>query len=81
MISDTIMTEQNFLKTERGERYEFKGPAFDDPKYYGDGTAIAVREGADQLRRCFNKAITGIRDDGTYDRISTKHFGRNIYDG
>jgi len=81
MIADTIMIEQSFLNTERGQAFAFKGPKFDDPKYYGQGTAIAVREGADQLRRCFNKAIKGIRDDGTYDRISTKHFGRNIYDG
>ncbi|SDG11843.1 L-arginine-binding protein /L-ornithine-binding protein [Limimonas halophila] len=81
MIADTLMIEQSFLNTERGRAFEFKGPKFDDPRYYGDGVAIAVREGADPLRRCFNKAIKGIRKDGTYDRISTKHFGRNIYDG
>jgi len=81
MIADTLMIEQSFLDTERGQAFEFKGQKFDDPRYYGDGTAIAVREGADQLRRCFNKAIKGIREDGTYDRISKKHFGRNIYDG
>jgi len=81
VVADALKLQTGFLDSEQGKGFAFKGPGFSDPKWFGKGIGIAVREGEDQLRRCFNKAIAGIREDGTYDRISQKHFGMNIYGG
>ncbi|MBK1667494.1 nickel transporter [Rhodovibrio sodomensis] len=81
VVADAIKLSEGFLDSEAGEAYEFKGPAFAQEKYFGKGIGIAVRPGADNLKQCFNTAIDNIRADGTYDKISQKHFGMNIYGG
>jgi len=81
MIADTIMTHHSLLDTDRGESFELKGPELTDPKYYAGSAITLPEQGSGKLRRCFNKAISAIRKNGTYDEISKKHFGRNIYNG
>jgi len=81
VVADAVKLQEGFLASDQGQGYEFKGPGFSDPKWFGEGIGIAVREGEDTLRECFNTAITAIRDDGTYDKISKDHFGMNIYGG
>ncbi|MFT0532461.1 transporter substrate-binding domain-containing protein [Castellaniella hirudinis] len=44
-----------------------------------DDIAIAVRKGDDDLRTRFNQAIQDIRADGSYQRISQRYFGIDIY--
>ncbi len=79
VFADALKLKTGFLTSEKSSGYEFKGPAFSDPKWFGEGIGIAVRKGEDNLKRCFNAAIANIREDGTYDEISQKHFGMNIY--
>ncbi len=43
-----------------------------------DEQAIAVRKEDDEMLEKVNKALQEIVDDGTYERISDKWFGRNI---
>lgn len=42
-------------------------------------TSIALRKGDDALRERFNQAIKDIRADGTYQTISERYFGTDIY--
>ncbi len=79
VFADALKLKTGFLASDEGSGYEFKGPAFSDPKWFGEGIGIAVRKGEDNLKRCFNAAIANIREDGTYDEISQAHFGMNIY--
>ncbi|SDG11867.1 amino acid ABC transporter substrate-binding protein, PAAT family [Limimonas halophila] len=81
VVADAVKLKEGFLASDQGQAFEFKGPGFSDPKWFGEGIGIAVREGEDTLRECFNKAIAGIREDGTYDKISQDNFGMNIYGG
>lgn len=81
IFADAIKLQEGLLASEDGEAFEFKGPGFTDPKWFGEGIGIAVRPGEDTLRQCFNKAIDNIRADGTYERISNDYFGMNIYGG
>ena len=81
VVADAIKLSQGFLKSDDGQDYAFKGPSFAQEKYFGKGIGIAVRPGEDTLRQCFNTAIQNILDDGTYEEISQKHFGMNIYGG
>jgi len=68
-----------FLKSDEGKAYELTGPAYTDPKYFGEGIGIAVRKGDTKLREALNKAIKAIRADGTYQKINTKYFDFDIY--
>jgi lysine-arginine-ornithine-binding protein len=81
VFADSLKLQEGFLASEEGDNYAFKGPGFSDPKWFGEGIGIAVRKDEDTLKQCFNTAIANIREDGTYDEISQKHFGMNIYGG
>ncbi|TCT16833.1 extracellular solute-binding protein (family 3) [Natranaerovirga pectinivora] len=48
---------------------------------YAETIAVAIRKGDDALRQAINEALYEIIEDGTYEAISTKYFGRNILDG
>lgn len=64
----------DWLTSEQGQEFEFIGDKID----IGDEIGIAVRKG-DALQARFNKAISEIRADGTYDEINAKYFPFNIY--
>jgi arginine/ornithine transport system substrate-binding protein len=62
-----------------GKNYEFVGPGFTDPQWFGDGIGIAVRKEDDKLKEMFNQAIKDIREDGTYQQINAKYFDFDVY--
>ena len=45
---------------------------------YPDAAAIPVAKGNDQLLKAINKALTDMKSDGTYTKISQKWFGEDI---
>jgi len=81
LLADSVAMNEGFLKTEKGKDFEFVGPDFTDPKYFGEGAGIAVRKQDKDLQALFNKAIDAIRADGTYKRINDKYFDFDIYGG
>jgi len=48
---------------------------------YTETIAVAVRKDDDSLRQAINAAIGTIISDGTYAKISTNYFGKNILEG
>lgn len=63
-----------------------KERGFDDLKLIGDVIydeiiAVAIKKGDNALRQAINNSIIEIIEDGTYEKISNKYFGRNILDG
>ena len=78
-IADSIAIMDGFLSTDQGKDFQFYGPGFSDPKWFGDGIGIAVRKGEDDLREAFNAAIKQIRSDGTYAKINAKYFDFDVY--
>lgn len=79
LLADSVALEDGFLKTDSGKDYEFVGPDFTDPKYFGDGAGIAIRKGEDELAEMFNAAIDAIRANGVYKSIQDKYFNFNVY--
>ena len=79
VMADAVVLSEGFLETEAGQDFEFVGPGFSDPKYFGEGIGIAVRKGEDDLREAFNEAIAQIRADGTYQAINEKYFDFDVY--
>ena len=41
-------------------------------------TAIPVRKGQDRLREAINKALEELKNDGTFNEISMRYFGKDI---
>jgi ABC-type amino acid transport substrate-binding protein len=78
-IADSIAVDDGFLKTDAGEEFEFVGPSFSDPEWFGDGAGVAVRKGQDKLRMAINDAIKQIRTDGTYKKINDKYFEFDVF--
>jgi len=81
LLADSVAMSEGFLKTEDGKDWEFVGPDFTDPKYFGEGAGIAVRKEDTSLRECFNRALANIRADGTYKAINDEYFDFDVYGG
>ncbi|MGI9331606.1 MAG: ABC transporter substrate-binding protein [Gammaproteobacteria bacterium] len=79
LMADSVAMDDGFLKTDAGKDWEFIGPNFDDPKYFGEGAGIAIRKADTDLVEKINAAIDAIRADGTYDEISKKYFSFDVY--
>ena len=79
LLADSVALDEGFLKTDQGKGYEFVGPSFDDPKWFGEGAGIAVRKEEADLTKALNAAIDEIRKNGTYDRIAKKYFDFDVY--
>ncbi|MFO1350292.1 MAG: ABC transporter substrate-binding protein [Gammaproteobacteria bacterium] len=79
ILQDSVAAQEGFLKTEAGKDYEFVGPKFSDPKWFGEGAGIAIRKGDNALRDALNKAIDDIRANGKYKEIQDKYFDFDVY--
>ncbi|MBY4678645.1 ABC transporter substrate-binding protein [Marinobacterium arenosum] len=64
----------DWLRTEEGQGFEFKGADID----INDEIGIAVRKG-DKLKDKFSTAIKAIVENGTYEKINAKYFPFSIY--
>lgn len=75
---DAILADKyvnyEWLKSDAGKPYEFKG----DPVEESDKIGIAVRKG-DPIRVRLNAALKEIVADGTYKKINDKYFPFSIY--
>jgi lysine-arginine-ornithine-binding protein len=80
-LAESVALDVGFLKTDAGKDFEFTGPGFSDPKWFGEGAGIAVRKGDTELREALSKAILQIRADGTYKKINDKYFAFDVYGG
>lgn len=55
------------------------GSDYSDPKYFGEGAGIVLREEDALLRDELNRALSSIIADGTYAAISSRYFDQSIY--
>lgn len=79
LLADSVAMDDGFLKTDMGQGWEFVGPDYNDPKYFGEGVGVAIRKQDKDLVNMFNKAIKAIRANGTYDAIAKKYFDFDVY--
>ena len=79
VFSDTLAVDGGFLKKPQGKGFAFFGPAYDDPKFFGTGSGIAVRKADTALQARFNAAIPAIRANGVYKKINDKYFDFDVY--
>jgi arginine/ornithine transport system substrate-binding protein len=79
LLADSIALRDGLLNTPEGADFEFVGPSFSDPKWFGEGAGIAIRKGDTELQEKLNLAIDEIRANGTWDRIAQKYFDFDVY--
>jgi len=65
--------------TQSSKCCEFKGGAYVEPKYFGDGVAIAVRKGDRQLQRLLNTGLDRLRASGRYEELFLRYFPVKVY--
>jgi polar amino acid transport system substrate-binding protein len=53
---------------------EFKGGPFGEPKYFGDGVAIAVNKQDPQLKMLMNAALRRMRESGRFEELVLRYF-------
>ncbi len=58
---------------------ELKGGAFHEPKFFGDGLAIAVPKRDQELRTLLNQALKRVRASGRYEELVLRYFPVRIY--
>lgn len=78
-LADQTALSVGFLKTPTGKDFAFATPLFNDPKYYGIGVSIGIRQGDTKLKEAINVAIKAIRENGEYQKINKKYFDFDIY--
>ena len=79
LLASALAVADGFLSTEQGADFEFVGPGYTDPKYFGEGIAVAIRKKDTDLAEKFNAAIKTIRANGKYKAINDKYFDFDIY--
>lgn len=58
---------------------EFKGDAFLEPKFFGDGIAIVVEKGDRQLKAELDRALRQVRTGGRFVELVTRYFPFRVY--
>jgi polar amino acid transport system substrate-binding protein len=53
---------------------EFKGGPFGEPKYFGDGVAVAVNREDQQLKVLINAALRRLRENGRFEELVLRYF-------
>jgi arginine/ornithine transport system substrate-binding protein len=81
VLADQVAVNSGFLTRPIGKDFEFVGPVFGDPKYFGIGAGVAMRKGDTQLQARINQAIKDIRANGTYEKIAKQYFDFDVYNG
>jgi arginine/ornithine transport system substrate-binding protein len=79
LFADGLSISDGFLKLKGNEKFQFIGPSYNDPKWFGSGAGIAIHKQNKDLVEMFNKAIAGIRANGTYKKIQDKYFDIDVY--
>lgn len=79
LLADSVAMDEGFLATDQGEGWEFVGPGFSDPKYFGEGAGVAVRKDDTALLAKLNAALDAILRNGVYEAINDKYFEFNVY--
>lgn len=58
---------------------EFKGGAFLEPKYFGDGLAVALPRNDPQIKSLINGALMRVRESGRFQELVERYFPVRIY--
>jgi arginine/ornithine transport system substrate-binding protein len=79
VMGDSVAIDGGFLKKPQGKGFAFFGPDYNDEKYFGSGSSIALRKADEALAQKFNAAIKSLRASGGYKKIQDRYFDFDVY--
>ena len=65
--------------TNSKECCELKGGAFMEPKFFGDGLAIAVPKRDPALKALINRSLKRVRESGRFEELVLRYFPNRVY--
>ena len=79
-VDATVNDSLSYLDyKKRSPNVQIKVVAVDTSPDSSDKSAVLIRKGNPKLRMAIDDALAGMRKDGTYQRISLKYFGRDVF--
>lgn len=81
IMGDVVAVTESLLSKPGGDRFEMRGPEYTGVKWFGYGAGVGVRKEEAYIANAFSKVIHEMREDGTYQEISNKWFGFDVYGG
>lgn len=81
IMGDVVAVTESLLSKPGGDRFEMRGPEYTGVKWFGYGAGVGVRKEEAYIADAFSKVIHEMREDGTYQEISNKWFGFDVYGG
>jgi arginine/ornithine transport system substrate-binding protein len=78
-LGDAMALQSSFLAKPAGKGYAFLGAPVTEARFFGEGIGIAIRKDDQDLRWKLNRALDEIRADGTYQELSQRYFGFDVY--
>ena len=79
VLADAWALDRAAIHGKHGDELEFTGPAYNDPKWFGEGIGVVLPPDDPALKTKIDGAITAMRDDGTYQKIAKKYFSFDPY--
>ncbi|BCX68997.1 MULTISPECIES: ABC transporter substrate-binding protein [Pseudomonas] len=78
-LTDAPVADIGFIQTPKGAGYTFSKTEVKDEKILGEGIAIGLRKGDDELETAVNGALKALHENGTYKQLADKYFSFDIY--
>lgn len=79
VLGPSIELQAGLIDTPDGAGYMLFGPLLTNPKFYGPGIGIALRETDRPLTESLNAAINHIHETGEWQAISNEYFNFDIW--
>jgi len=79
ILSEPVEAEFGLIQESPDANFAFHGNAVQDLDCFGEGVGIGVRKDDAALRTALNKALAAVHADGTYQRLTVKYFGSDIF--
>jgi len=68
-----------FISSPAGKGCAFVGDRLDDPKFFGEGVGLALRQSDAEIVAALNAGLRKILADGTYKALNDKYFPFSVY--
>lgn len=81
VLGDAVALVEGFLNTDEGAGFELRGPEYTGTEWFGYGAGVAVRQEDQVIADAFSEAIKAVRANGSYQEISEKWFGIDVFGG
>ncbi|MCL6606983.1 MAG: transporter substrate-binding domain-containing protein [Geminicoccaceae bacterium] len=78
VLADALALQRGFLETKDGAGFEYCGPAFTEPRWFGQGVGIVVEKGDRALLAKLDGALQALKARGEHAKIAKAYFAFDV---